>query len=71
MVSHSNSLYGKVMSSRMQLQLPTGSDDLDCSGSQDCDLGGPMQRMRDMRRPLPNEDTQDEHPHDEERRLLA
>jgi hypothetical protein len=55
----------------MQLQLSIRSNDLDCSGAQDRDLGGPMQRMRDMRRSLPNEDTQDEYPHDEERRLSA
>ena len=71
MVFHSNSLYVKVMSSRVQLQFATRSDDLDCSGAQDCDLGGPLQRMRDMRRPLPDEDTQDEHQHDQERHLPA
>ena len=59
------------MSSRIQLQPPTISDDLDRPGAQDCDLGGPVQRVRDMRRPLPNEDTQGEYPHDEEGRLPA
>ena len=59
------------MSSRVQLQLATRSDDFDCSGAQDRNLGGPLQRMRNMCRPLPNEDTQDEHPHDKERRLPA
>jgi hypothetical protein len=55
----------------MQLQPSSRSDGFDCSGTQDRDLGGPVQRMRDMRRPLSSEDTEDEHPHDEERCLPA
>jgi hypothetical protein len=66
-----DSLYGKVMSSRMQLRFWTGSYDLNCSCAQDCDLGGSVQRMRDMRQFLSNEDTQNERPHDEEGRLPA